>query len=276
MNTTISIKAVQTTQSTIQMQEAIHEALGEFQKVVDKFTRFNDNSELSNLNRNSGKWTKVSKELFKLIEFMLDMAKKTDGAFDPTVIDYLEEYGYDKDYNFSKLDNPKLQEKLNNLNKNRKSWAEIKLDDKRTKILLVNGQRLDLGGIGKGYAMDLARIKLTSRKIYDFFILGGGDLIANGLNLEGKEWTAVLKSDKSDIGIIHLKNEALAASGSWARKVRQFHHLIDTKSGKPAERDYKTVFVKAKTAMIADAWATALFINADLDYKKYNLKAYFK
>ncbi|MCA9386846.1 FAD:protein FMN transferase [Candidatus Dojkabacteria bacterium] len=259
MNTDIDITVIQDGQSTIEIQESIENAYGEFDRIVKKFTRFNEDSELSNLNRQSGKWVKVSEELVFLVEYMLNMSKKTDGAFDPTIIDFLEVYGYDKNYDFSKLENPKLDKLVADIAKKKRSWKDIEVDKKENKIKLVEGQRIDLGGIGKGYAIDLAfdHLKKTSD---NFLINAGGDIRSNGKNNEDKFWVVELKTPDGSAGQLELKNMSLSSSGSWARKVKQFHHLIDPRLGKPAEKNYSTVFVLGETSIQTDTWATALFI----------------
>jgi thiamine biosynthesis lipoprotein len=269
MKTKIRIKVIKKAEGTIEVQDAIENAFGEFDRIVKNYTRFNENSELSNLNRNSGKWVKISQEFFDLVEFMLQISKDTDGSFDPTVIDFLETYGYDRNYNFSKLENPELDSFVQNLVKKRKSWGEIKLDKESRKIKLAEGQKIDLGAVGKGYAIDCAFEKLE--KIGNFLIDAGGDIRAKGKNERNGFWEVGLmdKSGEEEkfIGTISLQDEALASSGSWARKVKQFHHLINPKTGKP-ENARRTVYVKAKTAMIADAWATAIFVSGSKDLSK--------
>lgn len=262
MNTTITIKIVQTDQRTVQILDTIDEAFGEFDRIVKKFTRFNEDSELSNLNRQPETWIQVSKEFFMLIEFILDLAKKTNGVFDPTVIDFLETYGYDKNYDFSKLDNPELDMFVKDIASKRASWKDIAIDSKNRKIKLAQNQKLDLGAVGKGYAIDCASEKLQAVS-RDFLIDAGGDIRAQGNNESGNPWTVTLQSKNRDIGTIELNTQALASSGSWARKVKQFHHLLDPTTGKPVEKNYDTVFVTAPTAMQADAWATALFVGGE-------------
>ncbi|MDQ6985549.1 MAG: FAD:protein FMN transferase [Candidatus Dojkabacteria bacterium] len=264
MNTTITIKVIKTLQSTVRINELIEEAFLEFDRVVKKYTRFNEDSELSNLNRNSGKWVTVSKEFFYLIEFMLDISNRTNCAFDPTVIDFLEIYGYDKDYDFSKLDNPSLDNIVKSKLKNRPSPLSIQLDRKASSVRLIQGQKIDLGAVGKGFAIDLAYARLGS-EIDDFLIDAGGDIRVKGRNEQSNLWNIELKSQDTNnkiksLGFIELTDEALASSGSWARKFKQFHHLINPTNGMPAIKKYNTVFVKANTAIEADAWATALFI----------------
>lgn len=265
MNTDIIFKVVQTNEQTTKILDAIEDGFYQFDRIVKTYTRFDENSELSNLNRMSGEEVKVSSEFFFLVEYMLDLAKKTNGAFDPTVIDYLEVYGYDKNYDFSKLDKPELNKYVENIFKTRKSYKEIKLNKKNSSVKLAKGQRIDLGGVGKGYAIDCAYNVFKECGIDNFLINAGGDMRASGKNEKEEIWNVELiheneNQEKIAVGMVKLDNEALACSGSWARKVKQFHHLIDIKTGKPVENK-KTIFVKAKTAMVADSWATALFVS---------------
>jgi len=266
MNTLITIKVVKDKETTVQILDAIEEAFGEFDRIVKTYTRFNENSELSNLNRKNGEWVEVSSEFLLLIEKMLELANKTDGAFDPTIIDFLEIYGYDKNYDFSKLENPELDNLVNDRAKSRPNWNEIELDKKAQKVKLQKDQKIDLGGIGKGYAIDCAYSKLSGDKfqLKNFLIDAGGDLRASGRNSRNELWNIGLKHEnEKGEQIIHsmipLDNQALACSGSWARKVKQFHHLITPATGKP-QNIFKTIYVLADTATEADGWATALFV----------------
>lgn len=277
MNTTITIDVVKDEQhSTVEINDAIELAFGEFDRIVKKFTRFNQDSELSNLNRNGGNWTGVSEEFVMLVNKMLDLSKATDGAFDPTVIDFLETYGYDPNYDFSKLDNPDLNNMVEKMAKERPSWREIEVNEQENKVKLAAGQRIDLGGIGKGYAIDCAYDHLD--KFENFLIDGGGDIRCKGLNDKGEPWQLnLLHKDKQKmvnpdassndqvesapdiIGQVNVSNIAIACSGSWARRVKQFHHILDPKTGAPVE-SMQTVYVSAPDATTADAWATALFV----------------
>ena len=274
MNTLITFKVVQNESNTVEILNAIEEGFGEFDRIVKQYTRFNEDSELSNLNRNSGEWVNISAEFFYLIEYMLKLAEDTDGAFDPTIIDFLEIYGYDKNYDFSKLNNPELDSLVKKKLKNRKSFREIELNKEDLKVKLAKGQKIDLGGIGKGYAIDCAfkKIKNSNANLNNFLIDAGGDIRAVGKNQDNKTWRislkAMLKENKETvIGDIELNNCSLSCSGSWARKVNQFHHLINPLTGKP-ENQRSTVYVQAKNGLISDSWATAIFIGGENVLKK--------
>ncbi len=278
MNTLITFKVVKDLENTVTILDAIEEGFSEFERIVKAYTRFNENSELSNLNRKAGEWVQVTSEFFSLINQMLSLANATGGAFDPTVIDFLELYGYDKNYDFSKLENPELDNIVIDRVKNRPSYKDIDLDSKNCKVKLCKDQKIDLGGIGKGYAIDCATNVLKNKfNIKNFLIDAGGDLMAVGLNEKDKEWSIGLKTmDDTGKEVIHskvnLSNQALACSGSWARKVKQFHHLINPLTGKP-QNDFKTIYVMASNATDADGWATALFVLGK-DVSKISLKEY--
>ncbi|MFC1780463.1 FAD:protein FMN transferase [Patescibacteria group bacterium] len=241
------------------VHEIFDQGFKQFHFVIEKFSRFDPSSGLSILNNSRGKEVKVSKELFKLVEFAIDLANKTNGTFDPTIIDFLEAYGYDTKYSFDKLQSKKLiQKEIKQILKKRKSYKDILLYPARSSIKLSKNQKIDLGSIGKGYAIDKAFSKLKPLK--NFIINAGGDIRATGVNKDGKPWPVGLKVPKvGEIKRIRLDNKAICCSGSWARKVKFFHHLINPKTGKP-QNDIKAVFVIANNAMKADSWSTALFV----------------
>lgn len=273
MSTTISVEFNREGLSTVETAELFESAFGEFDRIVKRYTRFDENSELSNLNRQSGKPVKVSEEFFELISYMLELAQQSNGAYDPTVIDFLEMYGYDKDRDFSKLEKESLPEDIKKRLSERPAWTEIQMEKENLTVTLAKSQKIDLGGVGKGFAIDKASEHLIE-KVTDYMVAAGGDMRVGGTNEEGEKWRISLKGMKDGkeevIGDVELENEAIASSGSWARKVGSFHHLIDPKSGKPTERDYSTVFVQASTAMKADGWATALFVDKNLKNPNIN------
>jgi thiamine biosynthesis lipoprotein len=266
MSTIIKITVI-TDKETVFTNDKIDEAFSKFKYVVNKFTRFDRSSELSKLNNNhKGIPTIIDKEFFNLIKFTLDLAKTTNGQFDPTIIDLLESYGYGDGLNFKELENKKLMEEIQKVVLLRNNFRKIKLNDKTLEIQLAPRQKIDLGGIGKGYAIDLAYALLD--KYFDSFLINaGGDIRAKGKNLEDKSWLIALEKEPipntsgqiSTWGDLNLNNQALAASGYWYRKIRFFHHLLNPLTGLPVNETTQ-VFVLANTALLADAWATALFV----------------
>jgi len=274
MNTIIRVQVV-SCRGTVFTREKIALALEQFEHVVKHFSRFTQTSELSRLNSGKLKEGKVSSELYQLVEKALQVAELTDGAYDPTVIDLLEAYGYDRKNDFSKLADPGLALEISKMALGRPSFRKIKLDPEATTIVLQPGQRIDLGSIGKGYAVDLAYKVLSGNRFDGFLINAGGDIRVFGNNPEGIPWRIMLYrsqlpnqriSTDNCLGMISLQNSSIAGSGGWARKVGIFHHLLNPRTGLPVNEVAQT-YVMADTATDSDVWATALFVTGKAGLK---------
>jgi thiamine biosynthesis lipoprotein len=117
--------------------------------------------------------------------------------------------------------------------------------------------RLDLGGIGKGYAVDRACSLLA--RAGDCLVNAGGDLAAAG----GRAWPVGVETDAGSI-TLELRSAALATSGRdrrrWRRGGKERHHLIDPRTGCPADTDLLRVTVVAASAVEAEVLAKALFL----------------
>jgi thiamine biosynthesis lipoprotein len=265
MNTIIRVQ-VTSSKGTVFTKEKIEESFNCFDHVIEHFSRFDEKSELNQLN--NGKITKVSKELFRLINTALKVARITKGIYDPTIIDLLEMYGYDKEASFKGLKNPKISDEVMKLAANRPSFEEIELDDKSREVKLAKGQRLDLGSLAKGYAVDLAYDFLMGFDFEGILINAGGDIRAFGVNQYDLPWSIALykaplpnqvDDGQDSWGKIELLNESVSGSGGWARRVGLFHHLLNPKNGLPLNEISQT-YVIAPTAMESDLWATVLFL----------------
>lgn len=269
MNTAIEIKAFADI-PRVDLENAIENAFQEFHSVVARFTRFSESSELGLLNKSNGKFIEVAADLFSLVEFGYKLGIQTDGLFDITIIDILEAYGYDKDYNFSKLDDPYLKDRIQKLVKDRPSFREIEFDKEALKIKLAINQRIDMGGYAKGYATRLAKDRLIKMNIDDFLINAGGDIYAYGSDKGNLGWKisildpqkSIQAGDFASLKEIILKDEALACSGPWARKIKFFHHLINPRTGKPAGESNSVIWAIDKDPMLADAMATIEYLKS--------------
>ncbi|MCS7317815.1 MAG: FAD:protein FMN transferase [Candidatus Dojkabacteria bacterium] len=274
MNTTVTIKIVTKETEQYLAYEVIEKCYNEFRRIVNKYTRFSETSELSKLNTSQGKFIKVDEEFFYLVKYMLHIANLTNGVFDPTIIDILEMYGYDKNYDFTKLDNPLLSNKVKEYLKYRPSYTQIELDEDNKMIKLSKNQRIELGAIGKGYAIDCC-FEIISKYFNDFLIDAGGDIRANGRNINNEFWKVGLRSKQGLKYFVELNNQSISCSGNWARAVKNFHHLIDTSTGRPKETTYSTVYVMAPTGIESDTWSTVCFLIGPENISKIIPKNYY-
>lgn len=261
MGTSVEIKIVSDFPK-VDIDNILRQALNIFHKIAVKYSRFENHSELSILNRSNGKPIEVTAELFELVEFGLILSKETIGIFDITITDLLEAYGYTQKRDFSKLGTLHLAKEIQKILKSRASFNEILLDKKNLKITLKKDQKIDLSSYVKGFAILKAKNYILEEKIENFLINAGGDVYANGQNEKNKIWTSVLfdpNKNLHDLKKIVLRNEALACSGPWARKFKYFHHLINPKTGTPLMSSQ--TYAISNNPMIADVFATLGYLD---------------
>jgi thiamine biosynthesis lipoprotein len=136
---------------------------------------------------------------------------------------------------------------------------------KRTAFISRPGVRVHLGGIGKGYALDLAVTMLKREGFTDFLIQAGGDMYAAGTN-NGTPWTLGIADPRGAhdaFAAVEVRETTFSTSGDYERFFMKdgirYHHLIDPDRGEPA-RGCRSVTIVADRAVIADVLSTGVFI----------------
>jgi thiamine biosynthesis lipoprotein len=230
-------------------------------------SRFRTDSELSKLNAHSGEWVAVSDLLWDVLALAIRMAAMTDGRFDPTMLNALEQCGYTD--SFEKLAHNSRNERSSNFVAFPGRWAAVELDERLKAAYLPPGIRVDLGGIAKGYTAQQA-VELL-RPFGPCLVDAGGDLVAGDGPRGFPGWPVAVcgpwpgeGNETADLFTAWLANRSLATSGidyrTWYRNGRTAHHLIDPASGWPADTDGLTVTILTDEAATAEAWATATLV----------------
>ncbi|NOG35348.1 MAG: FAD:protein FMN transferase [Chloroflexi bacterium] len=230
------------------------------------FSRFLPDSELSQVNRQAGKWTAVSQNMWDVLLHALYWAEMTNGLFDPTLLPALQAAGYDR--TFTALSATAAQPTPTCADAPTGQWRQIRLDEKAHSIWLPPDARLDLGGLVKGY---------TARQVADLLspwgaclVDAGGDLTAGAAPEGLPGWPVAVAAPapfKSKPALAHLwvAQASLATSGvdyrRWVRNGRAAHHLIHPTTGQPAETDLLTATILAADAVAADVLATISVIS---------------
>ncbi|WP_312090417.1 FAD:protein FMN transferase [Chryseobacterium sp.] len=241
----------------------IDAAIDEIRRIEKLLTTFNDESQTNLINRNAGIMpVKVDGEIFDLIERSLRISKITDGYFD---ISY---GGIDKSFwNFDKemkeLPNPDLiKQHLKLVN-----YQNIILDrENQTVFLKEKGMRIGFGGIGKGYAAEMAKQLLQNRGVNSGIVNASGDLTTWGTQANGKPWTVGIAdpdNSRQPFSYMNITDMAVATSGNYEKFVvingEKYSHTINPKTGMPVS-GVKSVTVFCPNAEIADAMATPVSI----------------
>lgn len=236
---------------------AVNRALGWFEEVEVRCSRFDSESEVMRLTKRAGSSVRVSSLLYEVVRFALAVAEASGGAFDPTVGHVLEARGFNRDYRTGREVDSGLAQTV------RTSFRDVRLDPSRSAITLRQPLVLDLGGVAKGLAIDLAAKELS--RYGGFAIDAGGDLYLRGRNPIGRHWRIGIRDPRRDgalLETLEVSDVAVCTSGDYERREpgeSGGHHILDPNTGQSAG-GVASVTVVAPTAMVADALATAAFV----------------
>lgn len=250
--------------------EAFRVARDLFAEWEQTLSRFRAESELSRLNMAAGFRRAVSPLLLKTLVAALDAARATRGVYDPTVQQRMLEIGYDR--SFDELA-PHLPPSVYARPADTGGWRQIEVDESRHMVRLPAGVGLDFGGIGKGLAVDATLDALEQRGLSPALVNAGGDLAVRGTPSGVTNWPITVPG-KDEAWVVGLEHGAIATSGvgrrRWMQGERARHHLIDPRTGEPAESGMWSVTamaahcaraeVAAKTALILGPSDGARFI----------------
>lgn len=230
----------------------------EFERLEKICNLFDENSELSRLNAKGEIIS--SKELFDLLSKAKVFYEKTDGAFDPTVgpVSLL----WKKAIAEQKVpEENEVKERLS-----RVGFDYVYLDEKSLSVkLLKMGAQIDLGAIAKGYAVDCCIARLKESQVNSAIVNAGGNLYCLGKN--SKHVWRVGIQDPRQQGILdsfELENRAVATSGDYEQffifQNKRYSHIINPKTGYPADSGIVSATVMAQDALTTDVLATAFVV----------------
>ncbi|WP_299345535.1 FAD:protein FMN transferase [uncultured Maritalea sp.] len=211
---------------------------------------FRPNTEISAFNNSHhSNWTPLSKGPSRVLGAALEIARETDGMFDPTIGALVGRFG------FGPITRP-----------SQGNYTNIYLENNRCKKDYAD-MSLDLCGIAKGYALDEMVAVLDFAGVENFLIELGGETFARGSHPTGRAWHVGIERPHSQPvafqQLVTIDGHALATSGdsvnSYVVEGQRYSHIVNPRTTKPANDRLASVSVLATTAMRADALATALF-----------------
>ncbi|RMF42336.1 MAG: FAD:protein FMN transferase [Planctomycetota bacterium] len=241
-------------------------ALDRVEHIERLLSVYRPDSELSTLNRFSAqRAVSLSVETLTLLQLARDLWRITGGAFDITAGSLSEAWGFSR----RQARMPKEEEIQQALCQVGQALLEID-PQTSTARLLRPGVRVNPGGIGKGYALDRAARLMRDRGVHDFLFHGGKSSVLGVGHRQhpdtGGGWLVRVNDplrEQQTLGSIRLRNRALGTSGSGKQFFhyggRRFSHIIDPRTGWPAEGLLSTTVV-CPSGAIADALATAFFV----------------
>jgi thiamine biosynthesis lipoprotein len=232
-----------------------------------RFTRFSADSELSELNRSAGRWFRSSAPLFQVMTEAMVLFQRTGGLFDPSILPDLRRAGYDRSMDEIRQAGagPFQEEKAG---ATRSSLEAVELDPWTLSIRIPFDMQIDLGGVAKGWIAEQAA-RVLHEHASACGASAGGDMFLIGYPNGQDFWEVAVEDPRhpeADLAIIRAQEGAIATSSVTKRRWKQAgaerHHLIDPRSGAPAETRWDSVTVLAAHAAEAEAFAKA-FLLAD-------------
>lgn len=244
-------------------QRAVEAAYDRLADVNRQMSDYNDDSEIGRLNRQpAGAKTVVSPETFLVLQRAMEIAEASGGAFDPTCRPLVQLWKHAGKEN--RLPEPQaLADTMQHV-----GWQKVTLDPQdRSVAVTVEGVQIDLGGIAKGYALDLAAEALKQTGAQSGLVNVGGDVLAFGSQPGDKPWRIGMKHPFQPglFRTLAVRDRAVATSGVQQRfnviDGKRYSHIVDPRTGRPAEQA-PAVTVIASDGLTADAWATVFSVLA--------------
>lgn len=262
----------------IDVSEKVREAIEIFTSIEKSCTRFDPTSPLMRANSDSNKWHSLPSIAIDLIKTAYEAYQLTHGVFDPRILGDLLKNGYDNNLHFdpSKVirnvlpgNSPQLSESTT---RKLSDWhPEFKASE-----VLLGELPIDLGGIGKGFAVQRA-MEILQDCADGVLINAGGDIAAEGFNEDGEGWHIGIENPWNPEGdsllVVELMDASIATSSvrlrSWLQDGRLTHHLIDPSTGSPGGSGLMAVSAIAPSTIWAEVWSKTLFLKGLSKIEEY-------
>lgn len=246
-------------------------ALAEVERLEQQLTVFRNDSEVSFINRNAASHTvPVAPALFALLSLCRELSCATDGAFDITSNPLSRCWGFLRRQGRI----PEMEE----IEQARSLVGDDKLflDSEAHAIRFArSGVEINLGSIGKGYALDCVAEQLRGNVRTALLSAGSSSMLALGRGENGKGWTVGIRHPhdlKRRLAVLRLTDSALATSGGeeqfFEHEGKRYGHIIDPRTGWPAD-GVAGVTVVTSSAAVADALATGFYAGGREQAERY-------
>ncbi len=238
-------------------EKAVDAAIAEVERLDALLSTGKETSEVSRINAAGG--GEVSEDTAVILREAMEVYERTEGLFDVTIYPLMELWGFpSQEYHVPTEE--ELREVLSLVDA-----SKVEFDGER--VSLLEGQRIDFGGIAKGY---------TSAKIMDIFreygiesgmVTLGGNVQVLNKKLDGLKWQVAIRDPEREgeiLGVLGVENRAVITSGGYERYFEEdgktYIHILDPRTGYPADGDLVSVTVVSEDGMLADALSTSLYL----------------
>jgi thiamine biosynthesis lipoprotein len=239
--------------------ELLRIAEREARRIERKFSRYRADNLVHRINHSGGQPVRVDEETALLIDYAATCHEVSDGMFDITSGALRRVWKFDGGDRVPAAD--EVREVLRHVGWQRVTWRD-------STLTLPDGMEIDLGGVGKEYAVDHTALLLAAQTRDSFLVNFGGDLFASGERRGGRPWiVGVDDPDHTGQAVlfrIELARGGLATSGDARRfvfwKGKRLGHILDPRTGWPVEDAPRSVTVLGRTCLEAGSLSTLAYL----------------
>lgn len=240
-------------------EKAVEAAIAEIQRLDALFSTGSATSEVTMLNQN--KKGELSEDYAYLLQRSIELWESTEGVFDITVYPIMKAWGFaGKEYRVPSRE--ELEELLPYVD-----TALIDFDQASNTVTLPEQVEIDFGGIAKGYTSTRVAQIMEKYGIKSAMFNLGGNVQTVGAKTDGSMWRIAIKSPDNTLpylGVISVADKAVITSGGYERYFEEngnsYHHIIDPKTGEPAQNGLVSVTIVCDDGTMADGLSTALYV----------------
>ncbi len=239
------------------------------ERLNQQMSTYRDDSEISRFNAaQSTDWFPVSSDLAEVVQFSLDLSKRTDGVFDITVAPLVNLWGFGPRKASSEVPSQAAIVAARALTGYQKLSVRIDPPALRKSAEQLT---LDVNALAPGFACDQVVELLQEIGARDGLVEIGGEVRAFGQRPGGGPWRVGIErpegtDDRTIEQVVELNNESLATSGDYRKffidseSGVRYSHTIDPRTGSPISHDLASITIVCSSCMAADAWATAITV----------------
>ena len=240
--------------------EVLEEGKALILALEDKLSAEKEDSQVAKLNEE--RKAEIDEDVSYLLDRSLSLYKDTDGVFNIAIYPVMKAWGFTtKEY---KVPSKKTLRRLTS----RMDLSTLTMsEDGKTAEIGQKGLEIDLGGIAKGYASSKVMELFRENGIESGLVNLGGNVQALGTKPDGSSWRVAIGSPYNDdefLGVLEIADKAAVTSGGYERNFTQdgktYHHIMDPKTGYPAEKGLISVTVVSDDGTLADGLSTALYV----------------